>query len=262
MMAYHGDDLPHFRKGGNSVLVDSGYYLLVDKGHGGDGSTAEGEGLSLYLVQIVGDMTVAPKKGHTTSDKKVMDDDNATGNDWQDSADYDIGDVVPFRLSAIVADDYTNYTNGYKLVFHDKKSNGLTFNKSSVVVKVAGETLTNPANAAPYYEVVTEGLDDDCTFEVRFPNLRKISTVSNGTLIEVFYNSTLNEDAVIGQGTDPLNQGNPNVSYITYTNNPYDEQFSDNGSTPEDKVTVFTYELIVNKFANQDTTTLWTMWRP
>lgn len=37
----------------------------------------------------------------------------------QDSADYDIGDKVPFQLTGTVADDYNVYKGDYQLVFHD-----------------------------------------------------------------------------------------------------------------------------------------------
>ena len=176
--------------------------------------------------------------GTTTSDKKVKDTNDSAANsttDWQDSADYDIGDAVPFKLSATIAQDYANYTHGYKLTFHDKEGAGLSFNKNSVKVYVDGTLITTD------YEVVTEGLTDDCTFEVRFANLKDIASVEAGSVISVEYTSTLNNQAVIGS------TGNKNTSHVTYTNNPNDEQAGENGETPDDVVIVFTYQTIVNK---------------
>ena len=155
--------------------------------------------------------------------------------DWQDSADYDIGDAVPFKLSATIAQDYANYTHGYKLTFHDKEGAGLSFNKNSVKVYVDGTLITTD------YEVVTEGLTDGCTFEVRFANLKDIASVEAGSVISVEYTSTLNNQAVIGS------TGNKNTSHVSYTNNPNDEQAGENGKTPDDGVIVFTYQTIVNK---------------
>ena len=218
---------------GNQLTVPTGYYLIKD-----NGSVNDGEAYSLYVVQVVGPTTISPKVGTTTSDKKVKDTNDSAANsttDWQDSADYDIGDAVPFKLSATIAEDYANYAHGYKLTFHDKEDAGLTFNRDSVKVYV-GETLITTG-----YEVVTEGLTNGCTFEVRFANLKDIASVEAGSIISVEYTSTLNNQAVIGSA------GNKNTSHVTYTNNPNDAQFGENGKTPDDVVIVFTYQTIVNK---------------
>lgn len=219
---------------GNSLTVPTGYYLIKDNGPVGNG-----EDYSLYVVQVVGPTTISPKVGTTTSDKKVDDknDSNTTedATTWQDSADYDIGDAVPFKLSATIAQDYANYTHGYKLTFHDKEDTGLRFDASSVKVYVDGKEITSG------FTVVTENLDDDCTFEVRFANLKDIASVKAGSIISVEYTSTLDTDATVGSA------GNKNTSHVTYTNNPNDEQAGENGKTPNDVVIVFTYQTIVNK---------------
>lgn len=111
-------------------------------------------------------------------------------------------------------------------------SDGLTFNADSVTVTVDGTAVTTG------YEVVTEDLDDGCTFEVRFADLKNIKAVKAGSKVVVNYTAKLNENAVIGEG------GNTNVSKLEYSNNPYGDG---TGVTPEDKVIVFTYNLIANK---------------
>ena len=218
----------------NPLTVLTGYYLIKD-----NGPVNDGEAYSLYVVQVVGPTTISPKVGTTTSDKKVDDknDSNTTedATTWQDSADYDIGDAVPFKLSATIAQDYASYTHGYKLTFHDEEAAGLTFNASSVKVYVDGEEITSG------FTVVTDGLTDGCTFEVRFANLKDIDSVHVGSVISVEYTSTLNTDATVGSA------GNKNTSHVSYTNNPNDEQAGENGKTPDDAVIVFTYKTIVNK---------------
>lgn len=219
--------------GSTPLTVTTGYYLIKD-----NGPVNDGEAYSLYVVQVVGPTTISPKVGTTTSDKKVKDTNDSAANsttDWQDSADYDIGDAVPFKLSATIAQDYANYTHGYKLTFHDKEDTGLTFNASSVKVYVDDTEITSG------FTVVTENLGDDCTFEVRFANLKDIASVKAGSIISVEYTSTLNNQAVIGS------TGNKNTSHVSYTNNPNDEQAGENGETPDDVVIVFTYQTIVNK---------------
>lgn len=219
---------------GSPLNAPTGYYLIKDNGPVGDG-----EAYSLYVVQVVGSTTISPKVGTTTSEKKVDDknDSNTTPDEvkWEDSADYDIGDDVPFQLKATIAQDYDNY-KVYKLTFHDKESAGLTFKPDTVVVKIDGTTVDSNK-----YEVVTTGLTDDDTFEVRFADL-KSTAAKAGSVITVKYSSTLTgENVVIGSN------GNPNTMHVTYSNNPNDEQGGENGKTPDDTVIVFTYKVVANK---------------
>ena len=178
-------------------------------------------------------VTVTSKEDSPTFEKKIKEKNDSTGveSGWQDGADYDINDVVPFKLQGTVPQNYGAY-NTYKYVFHDKMSSGLTFDASSVVVKVGGTAITSG------YSVVTESLEDDCTFEVRFENLKDISAVTAGCTITVEYNATLNDKAVIGSA------GNPNEAELEYSNNPYGDG---TGKTPWDKVIAFTYQLVANK---------------
>lgn len=218
---------------GSPLNAPTGYYLIKDNGPVGDG-----EAYSLYVVQIVGPTTISPKVSTVTSEKKVDDknDSNTTQDEvkWEDSADYDIGDDVPFQLKATIAQDYDNY-KVYKLTFHDKESAGLTFKPDTVVVKIDGTTVDSSK-----YEVVTTGLTDGDTFEVRFADL-KSTAAKAGSVITVEYSSTLNDQAVLGS------TGNPNTMHVTYSNNPNDEQGGENGKTPDDTVIVFTYKVVANK---------------
>lgn len=230
---------------GPPLTVPTGYYLIKD-----NGPVGEGEAYSLYIVQIVGSITIEPKVGTTVSEKKVDDknDSNTTedGISWQDSADYDIGDAVPFQLKATIAEDYDNYTV-YQLVFHDEECEGLTFQENTVKVYVDGTPIESG------YTVVTENLEDGCTFEVRFADLKQIANVNAGSVITVTYESILNENAVVGA------VGNKNTSYVQYSNNPNwtpgegeGPEDSPTGTTPKDVVIVFTYKTIVNKVDEND----------
>lgn len=210
--------------------VDKGYYLIVETELDGNADT-----YSLVMLNTADqdNVTVTSKEDSPTFEKKIKEKNDSTGveSGWQDGADYDINDVVPFKLQGTVPQNYGAY-NTYKYVFHDKMSSGLTFDASSVVVKV-DETAINSG-----YSVVTKSLEDDCTFEVRFENLKDISAVTAGCTITVEYNATLNDKAVIGSA------GNPNEAKLEYSNNPYGD---DTGKTPWDKVIAFTYQLVANK---------------
>ena len=220
-----------------TITVDkAGYYLIKDQ----DNSLGENdETYTEFIVKVVKNQTVAPKSNKPTSEKKVKDINDSEGTtmtNWQDSADWDIGDKVPFQLKGTVAADYDNY-KVYKMTFHDHESKGLTFNKDSVKVYVDGKQVTDTSK----YEVVTEGLKDGCTFEVKFADLKQIPGVKAGSTITVEYESELNKNAVIGS------EGNPNTMHMEFSNNPNNEQGGETGKTPEDKVIVFTYKTIINK---------------
>ena len=223
-----------------SLTVPGGYYLIKDK----DDSVSGNDSYTPYIVKVVGNVTIAPKSDVPEFEKKVQDINDSTDttvSDWQDTADHDIGDKVNFLLKGTVADNYDNYDT-YKFVFHDQESAGLTFQSSSVVVKV-GDTKIDSS----YYSVVTSELSDGCTCEIRFDDLKKIEDAEGNKLvyagadITVEYQSVLNENAVIGSA------GNPNTAHLEFSNNPNDEQGGETGTTPDDTVIVFTFKTIINK---------------
>lgn len=211
-----------------------GYYLLRDV----TDSIPDGEEASEFIVKLVGNTTVTAKAGTIVPGKKVQDTNDSTGatDGWKDSADYDIGDDVPFQLSGTISKNYANYTT-YYYCFHDTLTAGLTFNPSSVVVKVDGVQITN-TNENTYYTVKTTGLSDGCTFKIEFTDLKKIASVTKDSTITVEYTATLNTSAAIGPA------GNSNTMHIEYSNNPNSDA---HGETTTDKVDVFTYQFKVNK---------------
>ena len=104
----------------NTYTAAAGYYLIKDK----DTSLAgKDDSYTTYIVEVVGDVTISPKSNKPSSEKKVKDTNDTTGKTtgWQDSADYDIGDLVPFQLKGTVAANYDSYTT-YKFTFHDAQS--------------------------------------------------------------------------------------------------------------------------------------------
>lgn len=230
-----------------SVKVDPGYYLIKDKDKDPNDTTTipENKSYTLYLVKVSRNMSIEPKAEVPSSQKKVMDRNDTTDtidkkNDWIDSADYDIGDNVPFQLTGTVASDYDNYT-AYQFIFHDTQSKGLTFLDGTVEVKVDGELIENTSEQTYYSVNKTIKQDGTTDFTVKFSNLKLISRVKAGSKITVEYKSTLNEDAVLGSA------GNPNTMHLEYSNNPNNEQGGETGKTPDDTVIVFTYKLVINK---------------
>lgn len=220
---------------GATYSAAAGYYLIKDK----DNTVSGADTYTTYIVKVVGNVTITPKSNVPSFEKKVKDTNDTTGatSDWQDSADYDIGDEVPFKLEGTVASNYADYKT-YYFAFHDQAEDGLTFNKDSVKVYVD----TTEINTG--YKVVTSTTDGD-TFDVVFDNLKNIADVKANSKITVEYTATLNDKAVLG------NQGNVNTAHLEFSNNPNEEQNGSNkpetGNTPEDSVIVFTYQVVVNK---------------
>lgn len=219
---------------GGSVEVVGGYYLIKDK----DGTVPSSAAYTPYIVSVVGNVTIEPKSNEVPKfTKKLKDTNDTTGviTGWQDSADYDIGDKIPFRLQGTVSADYDSYSK-YYYAFHDVEEKGLTFDSSSVEVFV-GDEVTGTKIDASNYTVVTSPTDG-CTFEIVFDDLKNISIVTAKSIITVTYESTLNTDAVLGK------DGNVNKAQLEYSNNP---RGNGTGTTPWDNVIVFTYKVVVNK---------------
>lgn len=214
----------------NSAKVAPGYYLFKDTT-----TTAENE---VYITEVVGDVTIKAKNSNVPGfEKKLKDKNDTTDNnfsDWQDVADHDIGDVIPFKLEGTVPADYTEYTS-YYFAFHDEEEAGLTFDPDSVKVYVGDAEITTG------FEVKTT-TTDGCSFEVVFSDLKTIDAVQAGSKIRVEYTSTLNPNAVIG------GNGNLNKAKLEYSNNP--RVTDSRGMTVWDNVVVFTYQVVVNKYAN------------
>lgn len=229
-----------------------GYYLFKDQ----DAVTGN-DAATLFIVQVNGPVTVNRKAGKPTLEKKVKDVNDSTGDksEWQDSADYDVNDEVPFQLTATLPTNDTDFAayKTYKLVFHDQQSAGLTFNKGSVVVKYNGHVHEGKTLGADSY-TVTENPTDKDTFDITIADAKAIKdaegnaiNVAAGGEFTVEYTSTLNTNAVIGS------TGNPNEASLEFSNNPNVGGEGETGKTPTDKVIVFTYQLDIDKTFNGGT---------
>ncbi len=100
-------------------LSAAGYYLVKDTLAAG----GENKFVSDYIVQVLGEEQMAPKGDVPEIKKEVKDINDSTdagyGN-WQKSADHDIGDKVPFLITATVCDDYANYDE-YTFVIRSRR---------------------------------------------------------------------------------------------------------------------------------------------
>ena len=116
------------------LTYGTGYYLFVDQ----TVKTQENKNdfvKGLSLLQVTGDtITITAKVDKPSVEKKVQENvktDNTTGNygdRYNDTADYNIGDNVPFRLYGTVI-DMSEFKKGYKYIFHDTSATSLDINK-------------------------------------------------------------------------------------------------------------------------------------
>lgn len=223
---------------GSFESVDQGYYLIAQTQIGTN------EAYSLVMLGTTGKktLTVKPKTGVPTFEKKIKEKNDSTGaeTDWQDASDYDIGDAVPFKLTGTVSDKYASYKT-YYYAFHDKMDKTLEFNANSVVVKIDGTVI----DKSKY--TLNTSTTDGCTFEVVFNDLKTVSSIKPKN-VTVDYTATLKGTAKLGS------EGNFNKGKLEFNNNPYYEgegKPEKPGETPWDEVVVFTYKLIANKTDDQ-----------
>lgn len=214
--------------------LPNGYYLVKDK----DGSQDnKQDAYTSIIVQVVGDTTVQVKSDVPQVQKKVKDANLSTGEqtDWQDSADANIGDSVPYQVTGTVASNIESYET-YAYAFHDTMTAGLTYNKDYKVL-LDGNDVTSS-----FTQSVENNADGTTTVTWSTPDLKKLSnTLNASSQVKVQYSCTLNEKAVIGA------KGNPNTVNLTFSNNPNAGGDGSLGKTPDDKVIVFTYKVVVNK---------------
>jgi len=228
---------------GQSEEVPSGYYLVKDK----DNSQAnKDDAYTLLLISVVGPTTLTAKMDTTNVVKKVDDVNDSTGvsETLKDSADYDIGDAVPFTLTATLAENISAYKK-YHITFVDTLESGKFSAISDLTIKLNGNDITNGDG----YSVSTTGYTGDAGPTVNGFTKTIEFTATDGYLpeslnkatVSIEFTATLGENATIGL------PGNENKVKLEYSNNPNDDQGGEEGSTPEDKVKVFTYKVDVNK---------------
>lgn len=237
----------NFEESGSSLIkkdLEDGYYLVLE-------TPREGKDVSLAILQTVCGATLSiPVKSDTpTIDKTV--------NGKQDVDDYQIGDTIPFELTAKAPSKGTlSHYDTYSFKMTDTLSEGLTLNTDSIQFEIGSETtsitiegsnvmydgasigtITTSSNSL----VVDFNLKSD-KFESLFANASSMNT------IKVTYTAELNAKAVIG---DPdSNAQNNNKVVLEYNNNPSQSEVK---GKDEDDVNVYSYGLEIVKQDARDT---------
>ena len=225
----------------------AGYYLIKDKDGSQTGKTTDKEEKSytLYILKVAGDVTISPKASVPSVEKKVDDVNDSTGTKEakQDSADYDIGDWVPYHLTATIASNVGDYKK-YHLTFVDTLEAGKFDAIQNVVIKVDGTDISKS------FDGFTVARTDDPAPSASGFGI-KISFTPDGTKtlpadlagkkVTIDFEAKLGTGATIGQ------EGNVNTVKLKFSNNPNSTDDSEEAETPEDTVIVFTYKTVVDK---------------
>lgn len=219
--------------------IPNGYFLIVDE------KNDNVSDYSKYMVKNVCncDLYVTPKHDEPKVYKKVKENEHPVyydetgdmtksyvGEYYNDVADYSVGDIVPFELIGTMPSTLGQF-KAYKYIFHDTLSAGLTFDADSCVVKLGDEDITDDFDIS----------EDNQKLTIACQDVKKIDGIDKDSIIRVYYNATLNKNAVVGV------KGNPNEVYLEYSNNPNTGGEKDTGKTPTDEVIVFTYGLTGTK---------------
>ena len=207
------------------TVLELGYYLVQSD-----------LGALCSLDTTMPSVTIKEKNSEPTVEKKVKEDSTGAFGETNDA---DIGQTVEFKTTITVVD---GQPKGY--VLHDTMSAGLTFNKTTVEVEIGERILT----AGTDYTLVTEGLNDGCTFEVRFiddkdgeGNATGSHALKPNDVVTVTYSATVNANAVVGD------KGNPNTTKLSYT-----EGSTTTNETKDSQTRTYVWEFDVLKYTMKD----------
>ena len=241
--------------------LSTGYWLFLTNTTSTDTGTNQVGSAPIYAVVGGGALTVSPKTTLPTVTKQVKND--ATGANWSNVADSQVGQSLQYRLIGSVADAIPSYTT-YYYKFTDTLSAGLTADSSTVAVTVEtdGTSYMVPATVTTtdgihtnYTTTLTTNTDNTSVLGVEFTDLKSLKDASgtaipvNGTTkVYVTYSAALNSNAVVADGY------NDNSVMLTYSNNPGTD--SKGYSTPS-SVRDYTFKLnLVKVDSSQQSTKL------
>ena len=213
----------------------AGYYFVKDSGTINDGEIA-----TKFLVEVVGNANVTVKDQAPTIDKKIVDNNKDTNH-----TSVNIGDQVEFKLTATVP-DMANFDT-YTFTISDTLSEGLTFDKDTVEVKIDGTKLKADTN---YTLIPPTAPQTDNTFKIEFAKAQLGDKVkyNTGATIVVTYKATLNSNALT---TDK----ETNTAKLEYSNNPSSSTDKGTITTPDVPTYIYNFNIDVDKYDGTDGTT-------
>ena len=244
----------------NSIEIKGlpyGYYMIEDA------SDASGEhsAVSLSILSTANpDFRVNIKADYPTVTKKIQEDDNqdAVGLEgWNDIADYEIGQDVPYRYESNIPD--INGYDTYYYAWHDVMDEALTLQEDSIQILISGMldgVVKEYELKAEEYSLLTGQKNETFIIEVEdikaivdreFSQMNYQKENIYGQSVVVTYKATLNDKAAEGTGRP----GFENDVRLEFSNNPNVVGKGHTGYTPWDTVVCFTYQLNGIKVNNE-----------
>ncbi len=237
---------------GTTTTVDQGYYYILEE---------EDDASADILMIVDGEETITPKLGAPKVEKKIKEnvrivslgevmDEDLYETGFNDTADYCIGDSIPFEVVGSMPENIDSYNN-YYYEFTDRLGKGFVKPAESAIKVYLDGTTDITSNAV--IKITQEDTSKPTTISIKFANIKAAGTITKDSKIVVKYSAKLDTDAVIG------NAGNTNGVKLTYsTNLNYDGTTTPGGDdvkdTPEDGVVAFTYTLDTTKVDQDDNT--------
>lgn len=253
------------------IKVPAGYYMIRDLSSvaGTDGS------YSARMLFVANNVEQVLKEDVPTLDKKIVRDSGLYETEVAG-----VGDEVKFQLKGTLPGNYDLYLGGYKFIFTDTLSKGLTLKQLAnggydVTVTVKGvwngdvwsdDTFTistssvkedgeHTHDASVAYTIKYDTSENILT--VSFPCLKEISITNGGATytlgvngakkseIYIDYTAVVDSDAIVNPAKDGKENGNTNTAVLTYSDNP--QSYEDTDDTTEDNANVYVFGLDIVK---------------
>ena len=200
-------------------VTENGYYLLIPNNDTASGVIVVKNGQAKEIVE----KSVAP--GMPTIEKLVYED---SIQGYSTANTVDVGNAYSYKVTITAGQGASNY------ILHDKMDEHIKFDETSVAITRGGNTVL-PSE----YTLVTDNLDDDCTFHIVF-NETWCNTLNEGAVIVVTYKGTLIGDEVNGEITEvETDTPHGNTAWLTHT--------AANVKSDESSVSTKTFEVNVVK---------------
>lgn len=219
-------------------VTNAGYYLIIDK----TDYTGKDNANSAYILNVSGKLTVTPKVGKPKLTKEIKHNEHGDSG-WGVVGDNQIGDDVEFRITTTIPSE-VQYYDTYTYTIHDQLSGGfdLPDDAKCFFYDNNGIELTDVT-----FTPVINGNPTENSFKIQFNIKELLAKNPKIAKIETYYTAKLNGKANVADMAVDTTNYNDNTAYLTYSNNPQDDQGKENGETPKDKVYDWTFTLAGKK---------------
>lgn len=246
----------------NSITVkglEYGYYVIDEITQ----ASATHQAVSLCMVNTANqNANVSIKSDYPTVTNKIQEDDNQEriGNvGWNDIADYEIGQDVPYKMEAKIPN--LNGYHTYYWAFHGNMDKALTLQEHTIQIVLSGtvgDAEKQYTLLETEFHLTTDSVDN--TFKIEIEDIKGIidreyacQNKNNenvyGQKVTVTYKATLNDSAALDLGRP----GFENDARVEFSNNPNQGAESQTGYTPWDTVVCYSYQLNGLKINNYGT---------